>query len=270
VTPADPAVVVVVVVVAAVLGLAVGSFLNVVIWRVPRGESVLHPASACPRCGHPIRRFDNVPVVSWLVLRGRCRDCRAPIAVRYPVVELVTGVAFAAIAWWRGSSWSVPALCYLAAVSIALVVIDVEHRRLPDAIVLPSYPIGAALLVLATFGPGEDVPTTRLLMALVGAAAMFAVYFLLMVVYPSGMGFGDVKLAGVLGMYLGWVGGVGALVVGFFAGFLLGGLYSLALILARRAGRRTAIAFGPWMVAGAWLGLAAGAPIWESYLSLVL
>ncbi|WP_140459220.1 prepilin peptidase [Cellulomonas oligotrophica] len=253
---------------AGVLGLLVGSFLNVVVWRVPRGESVVAPPSACPACGARIRPYDNVPVVSWLVLRGRCRDCAAPISARYPAVELLTGVAFAAVAWWSGPGWWTPALLYLVAITVALTAIDLDVHRLPDAIVLPSYPVAAALLVLASADPGGTADWGALLRAGVGAAALFAFYFVLLVAYPAGMGFGDVKLAGVLGLYLGWVGW-GALVVGAFAAFLVGGVVGLALIARRRAGRRTQIAFGPWMLAGAWIGLVAGQPLWDGYLGLL-
>lgn len=253
---------------AGVLGLLVGSFLNVVVWRVPRGESVVAPPSACPACGAGIRPYDNVPVVSWLVLRGRCRDCAAPISARYPAVELLTGVAFAAVAWWSGPGWWTPALLYLVAITVALTAIDLDVHRLPDAIVLPSYPVALALLALASADPGGTADQGALLRAGIGAVALFGFYFVLLVAYPAGMGFGDVKLAGVLGLYLGWVGW-GALVVGAFAAFLVGGVVGLALIARRRAGRRTQIAFGPWMLAGAWIGLVAGQPLWDGYLGLL-
>jgi leader peptidase (prepilin peptidase)/N-methyltransferase len=257
-----------VVVIAALLGLAIGSFLNVVVWRVPRGESVAHPPSACPACGHPIRARDNVPVVSWVLLRARCRDCGAPISSRYPLVEAGTAVAFGLVAWWTGVAWTLPALLYLAAISIALALIDLDVHRLPDAIVLPSYGVAAALLALASWNPGGDADWAALLRALIGGAALFAFYFAVMLVYPAGMGFGDVKLAGVLGMYLAWFGW-GQLVVGWFAAFLLGGVVSVVLILTGRAGRKSGIPFGPWMIAGAWVGLLAGAVLWSEYLRLM-
>ena len=254
---------------AVVMGLLIGSFLNVVVWRVPRGESIVSPPSACPRCGHPIRSRDNVPVVSWLLLRGRCRDCGEPIARRYPIVEAATGVLFGAAAWSTGVSWVLPALLYLVAIGVALALIDLDVHRLPDAIVLPSYPVVLALLALASWNPGGSSSLwDALLRALIGAAAMFAVYVVVVLVYPAGMGFGDVKLAGVLGLYLGWFGW-GALAVGFFAPFLLGGLYAVALLVARRVGRTSGIPFGPWMILGAWVGIVAGEPVGRWYLELV-
>lgn len=255
---------------AGLLGLAVGSFLNVVIWRVPRGESIVSPPSACPSCGHAIRSRDNVPIVSWLLLRRRCRDCGAPISARYPLVEGATALVFVAVGWWLGVDdghlWAWPAFLYLAAVSIALTLIDIDTKTLPNRIVLPSYPIAAALLALATFGTGDWWSMVR---ALAGMAILWTFYFAIVFAYPRGMGFGDVKLAGVLGLYLGWTGW-GALAVGAFSAFVLGGIYSVGLIVLRRAGRKTGIPFGPWMLLGAALGLVWGQDIWQSYLDMAL
>ncbi len=254
------------VLVCVVLGLTVGSFLNVVVWRVPRGESVVSPPSHCPGCGRPVRPRDNIPVVSWLLLRGRCRDCGTTISRRYPLVEAGTGALFGLAAWWLGPVWVLPAVLYLAAISVALALIDIDHRRLPDAIVLPSYLVVLVLLVLASWNPGGAPDWSALLRAVVGGAAMYVIYFVLCVVHPRGMGFGDVKLAGVLGMVLGWFG-VAELVVGWFGGFLLGGLWGLGLMAARRAGRKTQVPFGPWMLLGALLALPLGEPLARAYLA---
>ena len=256
------------VVVVGIFGLLIGSFLNVVVWRVPRGESVAHPPSACPSCHHAIRARDNVPVVSWLLLRGRCRDCGAPIAVRYPLVEAGTGVLFALTAWFAGLTWILPALLYLGAISIALALIDIDVKRLPNAIVLPAYPVGAALLALASWNPGGTSDWGALLRAALGAVVLYAVYFVIVLVYPAGMGFGDVKLAGVLGLYLGWFGW-GSLVVGWFAAFLLGGVYAIGLLVAGRAGRKSGIPFGPWMLLGAAVGIVVGEPLAQWYLGVL-
>jgi leader peptidase (prepilin peptidase)/N-methyltransferase len=250
---------------AGVLGLLVGSFLNVVIWRVPRGESVVRPRSACPRCGEPVRSRDNVPVLSWVLLRGRCRDCGAPIAWRYPVVELGTGVAFALVAAWAGPVWELPALLYLTAVAIALSLIDLDVHRLPDAIVLPSIVVALVLLTVAAAGSGD---WSALLRAACGGAALSAAYFVLVIVYPAGMGLGDVKLAALLGVYLGWYGW-GAVLIGGFAAFLLGGVYAIGLVISRRAGRGSGVPFGPWMVLGAAVGVSLGEPLWSAYLSVL-
>ncbi|WP_428830342.1 prepilin peptidase [Cellulomonas endometrii] len=259
-----------VLVLSTVTGIAVGSFLNVVVWRVPRGESVVRPASACPRCGHPIRGRDNVPVLSWLLLRGRCRDCGEPIAVRYPLVEAATGILFAAAAWWcwtQDQPWFLPALAYLAAVSVALALIDLDVHRLPDVIVLPSYPVAAVLLALASWNPGQVADWGALGRAFLAGAALLVFYLVVLVVYPKGMGLGDVKLAGVLGMYLGWVGW-GAVLVGWFATFLLGGLFAVSLLVSGRAQKGSGIPFGPWMLLGASVGICLGEPLWDAYLGV--
>ena len=261
---------------AAVTGLAVGSFLNVVIYRVPAGMSIVAPASACPRCGHEIRARDNVPVLSWALLGGRCRDCRVRIPIRYPAVELATAVAFAAVSLVFASSILVAGLdvgaaleliafLYLAGISIALAAIDLDVHRLPDVIVLPAYLVGGGLLTAAAFIEGHP---ERLIVAAIGAGVSVLFYGVLWFAKPGGMGLGDVKLAGVLGMYLGYLGWA-QLAVGVAAAFLLGGIFGIALMLMRRASRTTAVPFGPWMLLGAWIGITAGASLAAGYLELV-
>jgi leader peptidase (prepilin peptidase)/N-methyltransferase len=274
-TESDPLLLMIVVALIALLGLAIGSFLNVVIWRLPRGESLAHPPSACPKCEHVIRKRDNIPVLSWLLLRGRCRDCGAPISPRYPLVEAGTALFFVLVALQfltRGLDqpqasaglWALPAFLYLAAVSVALAAIDIDVRRLPDRIVLPSIVVGVVLLAVATFGAGD---WGILLRAVIGGAALFAFYFALVLAYPRGMGFGDVKLAALLGLYLGWMGW-DALIVGAFAAFLIGGVFAIVLVLVKKANGKTAIPFGPWMLAGAWVGIFLGSDLATGYLAL--
>ncbi|HWR85947.1 MAG TPA: prepilin peptidase, partial [Rhodoglobus sp.] len=243
-------------------------------YRVPRGLSVVSPPSSCPGCSSRIAPWDNVPVLSWLLLRGRCRTCRMRIPVRYPLVEAGTAAAFAVVAlrfvpgvldWTVAGTLALAAFLYLAAITVALALIDLDVRRLPNAIVLPAYAVGAALLVPAALLMAEP---GRLLSAGIGAVALAAFYLLLAVARPGGMGMGDVKLAGVLGLFLGFQGW-GALVVGAFGAFVLGGVFSLGLVLARRAGRASRIPFGPWMLAGAWVGIAAGEAIAAGYLSFI-
>jgi leader peptidase (prepilin peptidase)/N-methyltransferase len=247
-------------------GLLIGSFLNVVIWRVPRGESIVSPPSACPSCGERIRPRDNVPVVSWLLLRGRCRHCHEPISARYPFVELLTGLVFAVLAARIGFEAELPAFLYLAAIGVALALIDLDVKRLPNAIVLPSYAVAAVLLGAAAV-LGDDLGSY--LRAVLGMAALFGLYFVLVLVYPAGMGFGDVKLAGVLGLYLGWLGW-GEVVSGGFLGFLFGGVVGGALMMARRAGRKSQIPFGPFMLAGAFAAILWGGALADLYLDRAL
>jgi leader peptidase (prepilin peptidase)/N-methyltransferase len=245
------------------LGLAVGSFLNVVIWRVPRGESLLRPPSACPGCGHPIRKRDNVPLLSWALLRGKCRDCQARISVRYPLVEAITALLFLLVLWRFGLGLEFLAFAYLAALGVVLTCIDLDVRRLPNVLVLPAYAVLGVLFAAQSFVTGDWWPFVS---ALIGGAALFVFYLIAAIVYPGGMGFGDVKLAGVIGMALGWLGW-GALIVGSFSAFLLGGLIGGLLMVSRKADRRTAIPFGPWMIAGAVVGMVWGATVWNAYTS---
>lgn len=255
-------------VIAGVFGLAVGSFLNVVIYRVPVGESVVSPPSRCPSCGSSIRNRHNVPVFGWLLLRGRCYDCRAPISTRYPLVEAATGVLFAAVTWRLlviDMPWALAAYLYLAAAGVALAMIDIDVKRLPDAIVLPSYAVVAVLLTVAAMGEHDWWPLAR---AAIGAAALFALYFALVLAYPAGMGFGDVKLAGVLGALMGYLSW-SALIVATFGAFLLGAIVGVTLVLVRRAGRKTAIPFGPFMIGAALITVFGGGWLLHGYLRLV-
>jgi leader peptidase (prepilin peptidase) / N-methyltransferase len=254
--------VVLVVIVAVVLGLVIGSFLNVVIWRVPRDESISHPASHCPSCGKPVRPYDNIPVVSWLVLRGRCRDCHEPISARYPLVEAGTGALFGITTGHFGLSWALPAFLYLVAIGVALSMIDLDVKRLPNKIVLPSYVVAAVLLTVASVATSN---WDALLRAAIGGVALYVFYFALGVIKPGAMGFGDVKLAGILGMYLGWLGW-GQLVVGAFLGFLLGGVVGGVLMAVQKADRKSKIPFGPFMILGAYLAVLFGARIADVYL----
>ncbi|MHA3703299.1 prepilin peptidase [Jatrophihabitans sp. YIM 134969] len=247
------------------LGVVIGSFLNVVIHRVPLGHSLVSPGSHCPACESPVQPRHNVPVLSWLVLRGRCADCRVRISPRYPLVELGTGVVFVLVSLRFGFSPVLPAYLYLAAVSIALAAIDLDTRRLPDAIVLPSYVVGVALLAPAVVLTGDLSAALR---GLAGAALLGGAYLALALLKPGGMGLGDVKLAGLLGLYLG-VLGWDALLVGGFGAFLLGGLAGVGLLATRRVGRRTAIPFGPFMLTAALLALFVAAPISHWYLTLL-
>lgn len=253
------------VVAVAVLGLLVGSFLNVVIHRVPRGASLVRPASHCPYCRAPVRPWQNIPVVSWLALRGRCAACRHPISARYPLVELATAALFAGVAARFGPTPALPAYLYLAAVAVALAMIDLDVRRLPNAIVLPSYVVAALLLAPAVVASGDWGAGLR---ALAAMAALWTAYYAVAVLVPGGMGFGDVKLAGLLGLYLGWLGWH-AVLVGTFAGFLTGALVGIVLMLVRRAGRRTAVAFGPFMLAGAFVAVFAAGPLAAWYSALL-
>lgn len=250
------------------LGLAVGSFLNVVIYRVPLDLSVVRPRSACPGCGAMITWRDDIPVLSWLLLRGRCRSCGQPISVRYPLVELLNAAMWLGIAGWAVVNDRVallPLLLVLTSAGIALFAIDLEHHRLPDAIVLPLYPVTLAGLALDGLVSGE----WPVIPALVGVGIwLLVIGGLWLLTGGRGMGFGDVKLAPVLGATLGWVS-VSAAAVALFAAFALGAVVGVGMMLARRAGRRTAIPFGPFLLVGALIGLVAGGAVGSAYLGLL-
>jgi leader peptidase (prepilin peptidase)/N-methyltransferase len=247
---------------SAVVGLLIGSFLNVVAYRIPAGMKVTTPPSACPSCGHRIRPYDNIPVVSWLWLRGRCRDCRAPISIRYPLVEAGTAALFALTAVVIGPSWVLPAFLWFAGVVEVLVIIDLAHKRIPNRILYPGTIVALGLLTVGAVADGQASAVVR---GLAGGAGYFGLLLLVAIIARGGFGFGDVKLAFLLGLfaaYRSWE----ALFVSAVMAFLVGGLISVGLLLARRAGRRDTIPFGPALAVGVAIGIAAGVPIAEWYL----
>ncbi len=243
-------------VLAAVAGLAVGSFLNVVAYRLPRGESLSHPRSRCPRCEAPIRPYDNVPVLSWLLLRGRCRCCGAPISVRYPLVEAATAALYVAVVLVKGVDHDVWLGLVLVTLLVPVALIDADHRIIPNRLLGP-----AALVALAILA-GTDVE--KLPEHLIAAAAAGGFLLAALLAYPRGMGMGDVKLAAVLGLYLGR-----SVAPALLAALLAGTLLGLALIASKgvAAGRKTAIPFGPFLAFGGLVGLFAGSEIVDWYLA---
>ena len=240
---------------ATVLGALIGSFLNVVIHRLPLGESLVTPGSHCPACDAPVRSFDNVPVLSWLVLRGRCRSCGAPISVRYPAVELLTAVTFAAVVAVRGFDDGLWLELPFVACLIALAGIDLDHKLLPNKIV---YPMAAYGLVVSLIVVTDDFPEH--LIAGVGA---FAFLLLAVLAYPSGMGMGDVKLAGTMGLYLGV-----SVIPALLAAFLTGTVFGLAVIAREGAqARKKAVPFGIFLAIGGLVGVLAGPELIDVYES---
>jgi leader peptidase (prepilin peptidase) / N-methyltransferase len=253
-------------VLAGLLGLVFGSFATVVIQRVPRRESLLRPGSRCPSCAAPIAWRDNLPLLGWLLLRGRCRACRAPIPLRYPAVELAMGLLWAVVTWRlvdAGLGAAVPAYLALTFVCVVLTVIDLGWRLLPNRITFPAFGVVGVLLLGASLALGEP---GRMVRALLAAAVALGFFYLLFRIYPAGMGFGDVKFAPTLGMALGWLSWP-VLAVGFFLAFLLGGVVGIVAMLVLRLGRKAAIPFGPWLAAGALLGVLVGSPIADWYLA---
>jgi leader peptidase (prepilin peptidase)/N-methyltransferase len=244
------------VLVAVLFGLVVGSFLNVVIHRVPHRESVVWPASHCPNCGESIRPTDNVPLISYVLLRGRCRNCKEPISARYPAVEATTGLLFGAAAYEFGPSLALlHALVFISAL-ISLAVIDLEHRLLPNVIVGPAALAGLILSILANPAGWWIYPLSAI--AVAGALLGLAL------IYPSGMGMGDVKMGGMLGAFL---GPYAALAV--FLGALIGAITGGLLMAAGKVQRRSALPFGLFMALGGVISLFVGPELWELYMNLM-
>jgi leader peptidase (prepilin peptidase)/N-methyltransferase len=241
---------------AAVVGAIFGSFLNVVAYRLPRGESLSRPRSRCPQCQTQIKAYDNVPVLSWLALRGRCRSCRTPISARYPLLEAVTGLLCALVVFEYGLDEDAILGLVLVLLLVPITLIDLDHRIIPNKLTL----LGTVLapLVLAFTAP-DAIPEH-----LIAAAAAGGFFLLTVLAYPRGMGMGDVKLAFVLGLFLGR-----AVVPALFLAFLVGTLVG-AVIMARKGaaeGRKTAVPFGPFLALGGVVALLVGDAMVEWYLS---
>ena len=236
------------------LGLIVGSFLNVVIYRMPLHMSIVSPRSSCPTCHTPILERDNVPVLSWLLLRGKCRTCRNPISGRYPLVELLCGGLFAGVAAREGFNWEVPALLIFVASLLALSSIDLEKLILPKSIVYTTLVLLIAALVLDAGITGQ---WHRLLVAGLCAAGWFIAFFGLNFVSPRYLGFGDVRLSLVLGLALGWLG-IRYVILGFFAANLIGAITGITLMAMKKMSRDQPIPFGVFLSLGAAVAIYAG------------
>jgi leader peptidase (prepilin peptidase)/N-methyltransferase len=248
---------------AAVLGLMIGSFLTVVVDRVPKHESVVRPRSRCPGCGAPVQVRDNVPVISWVLLRGRCRTCGERISPRYPLIEAGTAAAFVAVALVYEDTYVAGMLAAFTALLIAVSVIDLEHRIIPNRITYPAFPVFAVVIALGWLFDRPLDPAR----AGVGLLAYGGFYFVIAMIAPRGLGMGDVKLAGLIGLVL---GALGLRYVGVAAGaaILAGGLGAIAALILGR-GRKAAIPFGPYLAAGALVAIVWGAPIAAWYLDRI-
>jgi leader peptidase (prepilin peptidase)/N-methyltransferase len=247
--------------VAGLFGALVGSFLNVVIHRLPRHESIVFPPSRCPHCGHRVRPWDNIPVLSWLILGGRCRDCKEPIAIRYPMVEAASALLVVACVarWGLTPTAGIHAAFCLSMLVITL--IDLDHRIIPDGITLPGTVLGLLLV-------NWTEPTW--LEALIGAAAGFAVLYGVGEAYHrstgvEGMGGGDVKMAAYMGAVLGWKG----VLITIFLGALLGSVAGVGAMLVGKGHRRTALPFGTFLAPAAVITLFFGRAMIDAYLRLV-
>jgi leader peptidase (prepilin peptidase) / N-methyltransferase len=244
------------VILAAVFGAIIGSFLNVVVYRLPRGESLSTPGSHCPSCDAPVKPYDNVPVLGWLWLRGRCRNCRQPISVRYPLVEAGTALLCAGAVIGQHNTGRALLGVVLVLVLVPIALIDLDTQLIPDRITAPAAVL--AVVIGTALDPGGEVQR------LIAGAAAGGFLFVAWLAYPGGMGFGDVKLAAVLGLFLG--GAVGpAMLVALVAGVLVG--VAIMKRVGVEAGRKTKVPFGPFLALGGLVGIYAGGAIVSAYLS---
>jgi leader peptidase (prepilin peptidase)/N-methyltransferase len=244
---------------AAIFGAVIGSFLNVVAYRLPRSESRVKPASRCPGCGVPIKAYDNIPVFGWLLLRGRCRGCDRRISPRYPVIEALTAALAVAVVLIKHNAHDIVLGLVLVGILVPISLIDLEHRIIPNKITLPA--------ALAAVGIGLALNPTGVPEQLIAGAGAGAFLLVFALAYPRGMGMGDVKLAAVLGLYLGRASAV-ALLVGVAAATLVG-----IAIMTRDGvgqGRKTALPFGPFLAFGGVLALLVGPAILHWYLHHVV
>lgn len=247
----------------AVFGLAVGSFVTVLIHRVPRKESIVRPRSRCPRCGTELRARDNVPVLGWVLLRGRCRACGERISAFYPLVELATAGLFAAAAFLEPVYAAAVAACFLA-LMLAVAVIDARHRVIPNRLTYPAIPVFAlAILVGDLAGQGLDIVD-----GLLGMVLYAVPLFLIALVLPGGMGMGDVKLVAVIGLVVGALD-LGSVGVAAFLGIVGGGVGALTAMAALGYGRKQQIPFGPFLAAGGALAVFLGPALADWYLGLL-
>ncbi len=247
---------------SATFGLLIGSFLNVVIYRLPRKESIVHPPSACPSCSRQLTARDLVPVLSWVVLRGRCRSCSNKISARYPLIETLTAVLFALVAAKFEAVLPLTAFLALVAGSVALSAIDFDTKTLPTRLVYATGAVGAVLLASSAIRQSDMSPLVR---AAISAAVVGAIFFATWWFVPHGFGFGDVRFGTVLAMFLGWLG-YGYVFVGMITAFLTGALVGVALLASGRAGRKTALPFGPFLAFGTLFAVLAGTPIVDWWL----
>lgn len=240
---------------SGLLGLVIGSFLNVAIYRLPRRESLVRPGSNCPNCNARIRWYDNIPLVSWLLLRGRCRECGTVISLRYPLVEAITAIAFVLAMWRFGLSWPVLVAWAFIAAMVTIAFIDYDHMIIPNRIVLP----GTLLGLIASVALHPQKWWVYVAGSLGAAAFMFALAML----WPGGMGPGDIKMALFMGAVLG-----AHVLVAMFAAFLFGSIAGVYMMVVQKRSRKAKIPFGPYLALGAVLAIFLGEMILTSYCNL--
>jgi leader peptidase (prepilin peptidase) / N-methyltransferase len=248
---------------AALLGLVFGSFGTAVAYRIPRRESFVRGRSKCPGCGETIAARDNIPLLGFALQHGRCRSCGERISWRYPAMELATAALFVVAVLRFGLSVEAVVFAAFFWTLVVLTAIDLEHKLLPNRVVYPAFVVGWIGLALGAVA--SDSPE-RLLDAAVGALTFGGLLFAVAFIYPAGMGGGDVKLAFVLGTFLGYVGGIGVTLVGMFLAFLLGGVIGIVVMVATGGNRKYQLPFGPFLASGTIIAIVAGIPLLNAYL----
>lgn len=247
---------------AALIGAVIGSFLNVCIHRLPRGGSLVRPASQCPACGAPIRFYDNVPILSFLILGGRCRSCKTGISLRYPMVEALNALAYTGIVLRYGPGWHTPALWAFCSAMIVITFIDLDFQIIPDAITLPGILVGLAASATVLPDPFAHDAMLGFRDGMIGFLAGGSLFYIVAVLSRGGMGGGDIKMMAMVGSFLGWK----AVLLTTFAGSLIGSVAGIFLMAFRGKGRKTKIPFGPFLALGAVISVFAGREILVLYL----
>ncbi len=245
-----------------ILGLIIGSFLNVCIYRIPRGFSIVRPSSSCPSCKTPVRIYDNIPVISYILLRGRCRSCSSAIPLTYPVVELLNAVLYASIIWRFGSGGHAPAYFAFCSAMVVITFVDLEFQIIPDAITLSGIPIGLIAGSLILIDPFFRTSMLGFKNSFTGLVSGGGLFYLIAVLSRGGMGGGDIKMMAMTGAFLGWK----AVLLTTFSASLIGSIAGIILIVFKGKGRKTKIPFGPFLAVGALIALFFGQEIFRFYL----
>ena len=250
------------------VGLLIGSFLNVCIYRMPRNQSIIFPSSRCPSCDNPIRSFDNIPLLSYLVLGGKCRYCGQKISLRYPLVESLNGLIYVAVIWRYGVGWDSVFYCLLSSSLIVITFIDLDFQIIPDRITLPGIPLGIAAGSFLLPDPFLRAVPLGYQSALIGAATGFLFYYFIaylsiVLLKKEGMGGGDIKMMAMVGGFLGWK----TVILTTFLGSLLGSIAGIAIMLIKKKGRGLQIPFGPYLALGTFISIFFGQEILQWYLN---
>lgn len=245
-----------------VFGSLIGSFLNVCIYRLPRSLSVISPSSRCPSCNIPIKAYDNIPLLSFLLLRGKCRYCKARISLRYPLVEALNALLYVMVVWHFGLGWHTPVLFAFCSAMIVITFIDLDFQIIPDIITIPGTPIGLITASLLLPDPFDRSSILGFQGAITGLFTGGVLFYAIAVFSRGGMGGGDIKMMAMVGSFMGWK----SVLLTTFAGSLLGSFVGIFLMVVKGKGRKTKVPFGPFLAAGALISLFYGQEIFSLYL----